>query len=289
NDAHTLQWDMSVVGDRRSSVLGHVASGCLFLDPARRLCSGDRLNVIWGQQLLRDKSQLQGGAVTASSAFDINDEGYVVPVGAGNTWRDGKTKKLWGTTVSIAGQQYPWGLPILQKDSLGGQTSQPVVNGNPALQYGFQNTVRYKALRLYGLLNGQFGGQVFNQGKHYLYLVCDHPDVSQSGKADEARKPVTYYRALAISTGYYLPNFVESATYARLSEASIGYVFDANRLGFLKHTGAKRLEIDLIARNLFTLTRYTGQNPQSPSFTLPVDAFRYPLSRTFTLATSLIF
>jgi hypothetical protein len=47
--------------------------------------------------------------------------------------------------------------------------------------------------------------------------------------------------------------------------------------------------LDLVGRNLLTFTRYSGLNPESGSPNTRVDNTVYPLLRTFSLATTIIF
>jgi hypothetical protein len=74
-----------------------------------------------------------------------------------------------------------------------------------------------------------------------------------------------------------------------LSEFTVGYSLDAKRLGLLRTIGADRLQFDLVGRNLFTITNYSGLNPESGSPNTRVDNTVYPLLRTFSLATTIIF
>lgn len=287
-DARGLQWDIAVVGDHRESKVLSRESAC-FLDALQNLCTGNTVTGIWGLKLVREKSQLRAEHANSSGAFDINDEGFVVPVGSGNSWRDGKAKSLWGTTVRIDGRDYPWGLPIVQRNAGGGLVLTKIGDGNPALRYGLQNTVRYKSVRLYAQLAGQVGGEVYNDGKRLAYGSARDQDADQSAKPDELRKPVGYYGVLSGARAGYVDHFVGDASYLRLSEASLGITFNSNRFGFIRQLGAQRVDLELVGRNLMTFTGYSGLNPQSLAFMPTQDGLRYPLTRTFTLATSIVF
>ena len=290
NNPKGLQWDVLLVGDHRRNFISEFNRTC-YGDGILWRCEKTRLGTMWGNRLVRDKSSLLPVHANSGGAFDVNDEGYVVAVGEGNTWRDGKAKELWGSTVRVDGRSYPWGRPIVELDPATGQRwFGQIGDGNPGLQYGLQNTFRYKGFRIYGQIAGQFGGDVYNQVAQSLYASSDHPDVNQIGKPDELRKSTAYYSSgLADGNNPYLQNFVEDATYARLTEASVGYVLNADKFGFLRRIGANRLQIDLVGRNLFTATRYSGLNPQSSGATTRIDALDYPLTRTFTLATTITF
>ncbi|HMS03614.1 MAG TPA: hypothetical protein PKE51_11595, partial [Gemmatimonadaceae bacterium] len=221
----------------------------------------------------------------------VDDNGYVVPVGAGNNYTDGKAKNLWGTTVRIDNINYAWGRPIFQIDSTGQRVVEPIANFLPAFKFGFGNTFRYKGFRLYTLFNGQLGGDIYNRVKQQLYATSDHVDVDQRGKPDELRKPTSYYATgIADGNSNYAAAFVEDATFARLQELAFGYLFDERRHPWIRKLGASRIQADLIGRNVFTLTNYSGLNVEGSSSALERnDSNVYPLTRTWTGAITITF
>lgn len=286
-----LTWDVLIVGDKRRNFVSEFNRTC-YGDGYFWRCEKNRLGTIWGNRHIRTREQLlplhRGSATTA---FDINDDGYVVPVGAGNTWRDGRAKNLWGTTVVIDGRSYPWGRPMFETDSVTGQRwFGQIGDGNPDLTFGLGNNFRYKGLRLFAQFQGVLGGEVYNQVKQSLYATNDHVDVDQFGKPEEAKKPTAYY-ATAIAAGNtpVVQAFMEKGTYLTLSEVTIGYQLDRSRFSLLRYIGASRVQIDLVGRNLFTMSKYTGLNPAASDGQSRVDAIAYPNTRTFTLATTISF
>lgn len=290
NNPKGLQWDMLVVGDRRRNFVSEFNRTC-YGDGIFWRCEKNRLGTMWGNRHIRTKNQLLPVHANSQGAFDVNDDGFVVPVGAGNTWRDGKAKNLWGTTVNIDGRSYAWGRPMFEIDPTTGQRwFGQIGDGNPDLQFGFGNTLRYKGWRLYALFNGQIGGDIYNNVKQTLYASNDHPDVDQRGKPDDTRKPTTYYATgLADGNNNYGQAFVENGSYARLSEMTLGYTLDSKKFGFIKALGANRIQLDLVGRNLLTITNYSGLNPESGTVASRIDDTVYPLLRTFTFATTITF
>ena len=212
-----------------------------------------------------------------------------MPVGAGNTWRDGIAKNLWGTTVAIDGVNYGWGLPLPRYDENGQLWYRKIGDSNPGLKYGLNNNFRYGNFRLYLQATGQFGGDVYANSNQTYYASGDHPDVDQFGKPDELKKSVRYYNAVSNNNNLYLANFVESGAHLGLSEMLIGYTADASRHGFLAKFGVERMQIDLLARNLAMFTRYSGLNVMAGSPTVRFDDATYPLTRTFTGVVTITF
>lgn len=282
-----FRWSVLLTGSRERARIAQYSYPC-FVNGIQPFCGGASIGEIWGNWLATNKSELSPAHANSQSAFDINDEGFVVPVGAGNSWRDGKAKSLWGTTVRIDGNTYAWGLPITAVDSFGTWKTGVIGRSVPDFRFGWQNNIGYKGIHFYTQFTGQVGGQAYNNTKQMLYWTGRHVDVDQSSKPDELRKSVVYYQAVAARNSSYLKNFVEDATAIRLAEASAGYTLDARRFAFVRRLGTERIQLDLIGRNLFNIGGMSGV-PGNLAFGNPLLNAGYPLARTFTFATALTF
>ncbi len=283
-----LQWTMLLVADHSDLNTGQFGRTC-FADGLQHKCDGIRLTEMWGNQIVRDKADLPARHINSLSQFDVNDEGFVVPVGIGNTWRDGISKSLWGSTVIVDGVSYGWGLPLPRYDANGQLTYAKIGDSNPSLKYGFNNNFRYGNFRLYVQAAGQFGGNVYANSNQTFYASGDHPNVDQYGKPDELKKSVRYYNAVSNNNNLYLANFVESGAHVAISELLLGYTFEAKQYPFLTKIGVGRMQVDLMGRNLATFTRYSGLNVMAGSPTVRFDDATYPLTRTFTSVITLTF
>ena len=220
-----FSWELNLVADRSRSKLINFGRSCYGDDDGIRYrCDNSPLDQFWGNKFVTNVDQLPAVHANSKDRFQVNDDGVVVAVGAGNTWRDGIAKNLWGTTVNIDGRTYAWGRPILQVDSLGNTAFVPIGHSLPDANFGIGNRFRVGAFRLYGLLSGQIGGNIYNNVKQGLYQQTDHVDVVQAGKSDETKKPVQYYTAadgLSSNNSNYNSYFVETGTFAKLSELSL--------------------------------------------------------------------
>jgi TonB-linked SusC/RagA family outer membrane protein len=283
-----LQWTALVVADRTNLNTGQFGRTC-FDDGLQYKCDGIRLSEMWGNQIVRDKAHLPARHANSLGQFDINDEGFVVPVGTGNTWRDGVAKNLWGTTVVIDGVSYGWGLPLPRYDENGQLWYGKIGDSNPGMKYGLNNNFRFGNFRVYVQATGQFGGNVYANSNQTYYASGDHPDVDQFGKPDELKKSVRYYNAVSNNNNLYLANFVESGTHLSLAELLFGYTFDARKYTFLSRTGISRAQVDLIGRNLKTFTKYSGLNVMAGTPTVRFDDATYPLTRTLTGVVTVTF
>lgn len=70
--------------------------------------------------------------------------------------------------------------------------------------------------------------------------------------------------------------FIEDGSYIKLKTATLGYTFSDK---VLKKLHISNLRMYLQAQNVFTLTNYTGADPEGLGY-------RYPLPRTFTFGLS---
>jgi hypothetical protein len=84
--------------------------------------------------------------------------------------------------------------------------------------------------------------------------------------------------------------WIEDGTYARLKNLSVGYNVPGE---MLQKFGIEKLRIYASGQNLWTLTNYTGYNPdvsyRDGNTSLGLDYGSYPSTRSFTLGINLIF
>jgi hypothetical protein len=227
--------------------------------------------------------------------FDVNDDGYVVWVGQGKSWKDGwdggtDGSKLWGTNTVINGQTYHWGFPIVELTETGAIARVEMGDSRPDLNWGFINNVRYKNFRIYAHLRGQIGGQIYNSTKQGLYGQRRHGDVDQADKAPEAKKPSSYYVEGLYRSNGWISHFVEPAGFLKLQALNVSYDFDKKRLArIFGERAPERLSIGLNGRNIFTATKYTGFDPDVGSTVSRVDDFVYPNMRQWTGVVEITF
>ena len=276
-----------------------------------KVAQGERFGTFYGHQFVTSCSQLpsnfQSQCGGNGSAFQKNDEGYIVWVGQGNNAGMGITDNLWNAVLPGGaapwGAQLSWGMPMLVRDNCATGTCpaavRPLGHSLPDYRAGMSHTVTWKKLSLYGLVDGAFGSRAYNQGRHWSYLEFLSHDVDQGGKSLQTAKPIGYYYragpadgAAGIGGFYDIlgPNsrFVESTSYLKLREVSGSY--------HVGNYGPADFTVSVIGRNLKTWTRYTGFDPevgagatnsQSGSGLInAVDAFTFPQLRTVSFVIS---
>jgi hypothetical protein len=82
------------------------------------IAEGEALGNLSGTRWARTCDDVASVAGLFSSAgfdcgqFQVNDDGYMVFVGEGNSFEDGIANSLWGTRGEVGGTRFEWGMPI---------------------------------------------------------------------------------------------------------------------------------------------------------------------------------
>jgi TonB-linked SusC/RagA family outer membrane protein len=281
----------------------------------QRYCEGYVFGEIYGRYHMTDKSQLSPrhqASGAAETHFDINDEGYVIAVGAGGKWTDMR----WGQEIVVDNIEYEWGLPIFGTifDSDGfpdGPESKVIGQGLPDFSFGFGNQLVAGPFTVSAQTVGQVGGRILNQAMIRAMNRQNHAILDQGGKPDYMKKTIDYYiqgesccdpnnqgifegNYGGITSGEVLgyPRFTESGTFLKLSELRVAYRLDEG-LPLLSRLGMTGGSLALVARDLFTISPYSGYDPQvggtTSSTTARVDRAVAPNYRSITAQLRLFF
>ena len=256
---------------------------------------GEVLGAMYGDRILTSTSELPSGV--DASQFQINDDGYVVFVGSGNSFMDGISKDLWGTssgdfTTPCGTRSYAWGMPVFFEneectafDKIGETV--------PDFNLGFNATLRWKGFTAYMLWNAQIGGDIYNATAQWAYRDDRHRDQDQAGKSDGLKKTANYMQALYHANGN-INHFVEEGDYVKLREFTVEYSLNRQQLNnIFSGVGLHRIGFSVSGRNLITITDYSGFDPETgrtsegsevggDASLFRVDQFRYPNFRNIT-------
>jgi TonB-linked SusC/RagA family outer membrane protein len=280
------------------------ATGAIF-----RAQEGERFGTFYGRRFATSCSELPAPFNSAANcggsgtAFQRNDEGMLVWVGAGNSWRDGITENLWQeqlpATAAPWGTALNWGMPITLRDAAGTPLQLPLGNALPDYRFSISQNLHWNRLTVYALLDASIGQDVWNQGRHWAHLDLLAREIDQEGKSVETAKPLGYYwragGAAGGLGGFYdilAPNsrFVETASFAKLREVLVSY-----SLGPIMGVGS--WDVSVVGRNLFTITNYTGFDPEvgitggeaGSAAVSAIDSFTFPGLRSITVGLSTSF
>jgi TonB-linked SusC/RagA family outer membrane protein len=269
----------------------------------------NRFGNIYGRQFYKSCSDLPASVRNDcgdGKAYQVDDKGWVVWTGAGNSWRDGITRNLWQTKLPAA--QSPWnyplqfGHPIIDRP-LRGERGEGVGNnriiGNtlPSFRFALNNTWTYKKLSVYALLDGTMGHYIQNQGEGWGLLDFASNYFDMGGRDVSSAKPLGYGWRVggpegAGTGGFYdllAPNNynTELGSYAKVREMAVTY--QLGKIGSLND-----VSLQFIGRNMFVFTNYTGYDPEvgvgggqgGSGLINQVDAFDFPTLRTYTFTIS---
>ncbi|MFH6767500.1 TonB-dependent receptor [Gaetbulibacter aquiaggeris] len=181
-------------------------------------------------------------------------------------------------------------------DSDGNVTQGVIGNGIPTTTWGLNQTFAYKNFDLNVLLRGVHDFDVLNVTRAAISLEGSSTNVPTSVEFLNRWTPQNQTNIPASGTNIFnSTRYVEDGSFIRLSNITLGYnlegvanVFDSVRLY-------------LSAQNLFTITDYSGYDPEVSSTVGPtsgsgnsdtrpsVDQGGYPNPRTFTFGLNLVF
>ncbi|MFD2720474.1 SusC/RagA family TonB-linked outer membrane protein [Hymenobacter monticola] len=164
-----------------------------------------------------------------------------------------------------------------------------VGNPFPKLQFGLNLNAGYKGFDLSVFFQGVTGNDVFNSTRASL----DQLDGQTNFRRDvepwtEQNRSTTTPRLVnggsnGMNTLRQTTRWVEDGSYLRLRNIQLGYTLPASLSNRVPGLGSVRVYVT--GRNVFTLTKYTGYDPETPGigvFGRGVDDGSYPNIRSYT-------
>jgi hypothetical protein len=173
-------------------------------------------------------------------------------------------------------------------------------NGIPGYVYGFTLGAEFKGFDFNAFFNGQGDVQIANMTKAVMYhlhffngpgLNNGHKDLlnSWNGEGTSNTLPRNSYDA-PTSNRYFSTDYIENGAFLRLRNIQLGYTLPT---ALASKAAMSRARIYVSAQNLFTITDYSGYDPEVGSATIGtrvqtagVDFGRYPSARMFTVGIS---
>lgn len=235
--------------------------------------------------------------------FRVNDDGLLVWTG-GAEYTEGMSSSLWGSNSSgqTGHDVFEWGMPIHAWGECAARRAYDpectnalyLGNTNPDLNFGLMSSFRWRGLSVYALLDGQYGGVIHNSTRVRAYRTHRSPDQDQAGKPDELKKPVAYYQTL-YNNSRISSWFNERGDHIKLREVSVRYRVRPEWLDSLFGGRVTDADINLIGRNLLTITNYLGYDPEvglgqaGSAVVGRIDHYGYPNYATFSAGLRLVF
>lgn len=177
----------------------------------------------------------------------------------------------------------------------------------PDFTWGWTNDLKYKQWNLSFSFVGSEGADLFNQARirreasdertsprALNYWTPDNQNTDVPGFIDGA-----YIQSQGLTNQYSIngtetSRWVEDASFIRLKTLQLSYSFDKNKMTFMDKAGIDNISLFFSGTNLFTITDYTGYDPEVAAFpnldhTLGVDFSVYPAQKTYTFGLKLNF
>ncbi|MEX6688255.1 TonB-dependent receptor [Danxiaibacter flavus] len=218
---------------------------------------------------------------------------------------------FWGYTTDglLTGEDIAKGTPLLtgvpQQEGdrkyvpINGHTSvtnadkHELGNAQPKFTFGFSNNISWKKFDLSFLLQGSYGNKIFNQYQQLL----EKPTLSLNASATlldrwSASNPNgTVPRATNSPVPQIIDRYVEDGSYLRLKNISLGYSLPQSVLSRIR---IKQVRVYVSAQNLFTITSYTGFDPEvnfydGDNTKQGIDMGLYPSVKNFTAGLNVTF
>lgn len=311
-----FQWNMRASFDRTTTYITELSipeyqTGLFVMTAATNKVNGiprNRYSNLWGRKFYNSCSELAASVQALCGPgkdFQVNDGGWLVWVGAGNTPQDGITKNLWATKLPTAQSPWNyalhWGHPIIDRP-LRGEKGEGIGNQHilgktlPDFRLSYSTTLTYKRLTVYGLLDGTFGHQIYNQPEGHGLFDFNSSTFDMANATVETAKPVGYTWRVGPPEGAGTGGFydyintqnsfnVENGSYAKLREMSVSY-----KMGPI--AGVGDWTFGFVGRNVLTFTKYSGYDVEigagggqtGSGLINQVDQSGYPTLRTFTLS-----
>ena len=305
---------LNIVGDRTRQVvtdwpIANRQYGFQQMPQTFFLGKGSDLGVLYGNRWVRNIDELYDDPAKADplasacptgpwcrDSVIVNEDGYVVRRDQYGTDDELAIKYVYCTERDAGGA-------CLDTDNV-----LKIGNANPDFNLSFGLNFNYRRLAVSALLDWTQGGDLYNGTRQWAFQATRDRVQSQLGKPDNdatcgvvadpmpscPKKPLGYY-----GVGFYNglePNdfFIEDGSYAKLKELSVNYTFARGELGRVGLGALNELRLGFIARNLFTITNYSGLDPEisglaGDPFQVRMDWFQYPQFRTFTAVVEIAF
>jgi hypothetical protein len=162
----------------------------------------------------------------------------------------------------------------------------------PDFTFGFRNVFNYKRLELDIFIQGQYGNEILN-GNWIEFLYPSNFRRNRSGIQMRDRwtpdnPNAKWPSATAYGGGQMNSLAVEDASYLRLKTVQLSYDLPVNSNS--RFVRSARVYVN--AQNLFTLTRYSGFDPEANVFgdnNVHIDYNAYPMARILMLGVNLNF
>jgi len=277
------------------------------------LSKGSNLGAIYGNRWVTSVDELYDDPLKAAlsgagqewspDSVMINEDGYVVRRSTYGTRNERAIKYAFCKRSDASGNCM--------------ETSETVQIGdaNPNFNLSFGTTLSHRRFAVNALVSWSQGGKLYNGTRQWAFQATRDRVQDQAGKPTNDALCGAGPSGITVPTdpmpscpqkalGYYGVGFynglesndffIEDGSYLKLKELSVNYTLVPEQLRRIGLRGMQEVRVGVIGRNLFTITNYSGLDPEisgleGDPFQVRMDWFQYPQFRTFTVFVELAF
>lgn len=159
----------------------------------------------------------------------------------------------------------------------------------PSLIYGLQLNMNYRDFGLGLNFNGASGHKIYN---HTAMSIFNRGNLASSFNTTDFA--TEYPEEANTNSNTVSTRYLEDGDYLRLNNATLSYNLRPEMIGL--EGAISNLQLTLTGQNLFTITDYSGYDPEVNTGstmdgiqTFGIDRFTYPSARTFQIGLNLTF
>jgi TonB-linked SusC/RagA family outer membrane protein len=146
---------------------------------------------------------------------------------------------------------------------------------------GFSTQFSYKKWTASTVLRANIGNYVYNNEAANIGIQASL--INNTGVVNNATTDI--YNANFKTANYFSDYYVQNASFLKMDNVGVAYNF-----GKLFRNSAANLRVNANCQNVFTITKYTGLDPEALSGATPgIDNNAYPRSRIFTIGVNVGF
>lgn len=165
-------------------------------------------------------------------------------------------------------------------------------NAQPKFTYGLNNTLHYRNFDLNIFFQGVYGNDVYNQNRVRRENYTGGGAFPTSTVMADHWTPEHQTNVPSFTANEYVNSsrWVEDGSYFRLKNLTLGYSLPATALRKIHFT---QVRLSVSATNLFTLTNYSGYDPEASmgmdAYGAGIDRGIYPSAKSWSIGLDLTF
>lgn len=181
----------------------------------------------------------------------------------------------------------------INKDGVVNDNDRTIIGrGQPKHTGGFSNNFTYKNFELNIFFQWSYGNDILNANRLFFENPAKRKNTnmyaSYINRWTSENPTSNIPRADAQGSQQYSSLYIEDGSFLRLKNVSLGYNVPTS---LIKRVGIKSAKVSLSAENLFTITDYSGFDPEvsvrHSALTPGFDYSAYPRSRSFSFGLNL--